>query len=144
MGPVSSRAVSNWSRSPRCFGLRGVYRVGRTFFVIFFFDIVLLRMHTACCKYEAILPLSTGVRTGCQYLISQSVCVCVCDIRHFYRVRELYEADFHKPRIYGSGRACANARGAFRHGLSRGGRGCWADVGFVVCFRWGGMFSWFP
>ena len=23
---------------------------------------------------------------------------------------------------------------------SRGGRGRWADVGFVVCFRWGGIF----
>ena len=27
---------------------------------------------------------------------------------------------------------------------SRGGRGRWADVGFVVCFRWGGIFCCSP
>ena len=43
-------------------------------------------------------------------------------------------------RICGSGRAWANARDAFRRGLSRGGRGRWTDVGFAVCFRWGGNF----
>ena len=32
----------------------------------------------------------------------------------------------------------------FRRGQSRGGRrGRWADVGFVVCFRWGGIFAGF-
>ena len=32
----------------------------------------------------------------------------------------------------------------FRRGQSRGGRrGRWADVGFVVCFRWGGIFPGF-
>ena len=29
-------------------------------------------------------PLHTGVRTGCHYLISLSVCLCVCNIRRFY------------------------------------------------------------
>ena len=48
-----------------------------------------------------------------------------------------------KPGIYGSGRVWANARGAFRRGPSRGSRGRWADVDFVVCFRWGGIFSCF-
>ena len=46
-----------------------------------------------------------------------------------------------KPGIYGSGRVWANALDAFRRALSRGGRGRWADVGFVVCFRWGAIFS---
>ena len=46
---------------------------------IFFF----LRTHTACCKHEAAscliyLSTSTGVRTGCHYLISLSVCLSVC------------------------------------------------------------------
>ena len=54
--------------------------------------------------------------------------------------QELCEADFHKPGIYGSGRAWANAWGVFHHMPSRGGRGRWADVGFVVCFRWGDIF----
>ena len=58
-------------------------------------------------------------------------------------MRELYEADFHKPGTCGSGRAWAKASGAFRRGLSRGGRGRWADVGFVLCFLWGGIFSCF-
>ena len=47
------------------------------FFACFFF----LRTHTAYCKYDATLPhvplYSTGVRTGCQYLICLSVWVCV-------------------------------------------------------------------
>ena len=34
----------------------------------------------------------------------------MCNIRRFYSLRELYEADFHKPGIYGSG----------RNGLTRG------------------------
>ena len=37
----------------------------------------------------------------------------------------------------------ANAWDVFRRGLSRVGRGRWANVGFVVCFRWGGIFSCF-
>ena len=34
-----------------CCGHSGVFWVGRIFLVFFF-----LRMHTACCKYEAALP----------------------------------------------------------------------------------------
>ena len=49
------------------------------------------------------LSTSTGVRTGCHYLIGLSVCVRVCDFCRFYWLQELYEADFHKPGIYGSG-----------------------------------------
>ena len=67
----------------------------------------------------------------------------MCNIRRFYCLRELYETDFHKPGVYGSGRAWANAWGVFRRDLSRGGRGRSADVGFVVCHRWGGIFSCF-
>ena len=43
------------------------------------------------------------------------LCLSVCNIRRFYRLRELYEADFHKPGIYGSGRVWANAWGVFHH-----------------------------
>ena len=58
---------------------------GRIFPCFFFFDFFFLRTHTARCKYEAAsclvyLSTSTGVRTGCQYLISLSVCVLVCNI----------------------------------------------------------------
>ena len=67
----------------------------------------------------------------------------MCDIRRVFWLRQLYEADFHKPGIYGRGRAWANARGAFRCGLSLGGRDRWAIVGFVVYFPSGGMFSCF-
>ena len=53
---------------------------------------------------QAKKPFHTGVRTGCHYLVR------VCDIRRFYRLRELCEANFHKPGIYGIGRVRANAR----------------------------------
>ena len=51
----------------------------------FFSHVFLLRTHTAYCTHEAAscltyLSTSTGVRTGCHYLISLSVCVRVCDI----------------------------------------------------------------
>ena len=32
---------------------------------------------------QAKTPLHTGVRTGCHYLISLSVCLCMCNIRRF-------------------------------------------------------------
>ena len=63
----------------------------------------------------------------------------MCNIRRFYQLRELYEADFHKPGIYGSGRVWANAWDVFRRMPSRGGRGRWAAVDFLVCFGWGGI-----
>ena len=58
----------------------------------------------------------------------------MCNIRRFYRLGELYEADFHKPGIYGSGRVWANAWDVFRRAPSRGGRGRRAAVDIVVCF----------
>ena len=58
-------------------------------------------------------------------------------------MRELYEADLHKPGIYGTGRAWANVWDVFHHMPPRGGRGRRAAVAFVVCFRWGGIFSCF-
>ena len=58
-------------------------------------------------------------------------------------MRELHEADFHKPGIYGSGRVWANAWDVFRRSPSRGGRGRRVAVDFVVCFGWGGFFRFF-
>ena len=52
----------------------------------------------------------------------------------------LYEADFHKPGIYGSGRVWANAWDVFRRAPSRGGRGRRVAVDSVVCFGWGFCF----
>ena len=57
-----------------------------------------------------------------------------------YWLRELYEADFHKPGIYGSGRVWANAWDVFSRVPSRVGRGSRAAVDFVVYFGWGGFF----
>ena len=64
----------------------------------------------------------------------------MCNIRPFYWLRQLYEADFHKPGIYGSGRVCANAWDVVFRALSRGGRGRRVAVDFVVCFGWGELF----
>ena len=65
----------------------------------------------------------------------------MCNIRHFYLLRELYEADFHKPSIYGIGRIWTNAWDVVFRAMSRGGRGRRAAVDFVVCFGRGGFFS---
>ena len=51
------------------------------------------------------------------------------------KLRELYEADFYKPGIYGSGRVWANAWDVSRRAPSRGGRSCRAAVDIVVCFE---------
>ena len=64
----------------------------------------------------------------------------MCNIRGFNGLRELYEADFHKHGIYGSGQVWANAWDVFRLVPSRGGRGRRAAVDFVVCFGWDGFF----
>ena len=64
----------------------------------------------------------------------------MCNIRRFYCLRELYEADFHNPGIYGSGRVWAKAWNVLRRAPSLGGRGRRAAVDFVVCFGWGGFF----
>ena len=50
---VFRRAPSRVGRDRRV-AVRGVYWVGRIFFVLFLF--LFLRTHTACCKYEATLP----------------------------------------------------------------------------------------
>ena len=59
------------------------------FFRVFFFSILFFfertrttaSMKPPCLMY---LSTSTGVRAGCHYLISISVCVRVCNIRRFY------------------------------------------------------------
>ena len=51
-----------------------------------------------------------------------------------------YEADFHKPGIYGSGRVRVNAWDVVFRAPSRGGRGRRAAVAFALCFGWGGLF----
>ena len=93
VGRVSSDAVSRWSRSPGCCGFRGVFWVGRIFSIFFFFERTrpAASMRTPCLIH---LSTSTGVRTGCHYLIS--LYVSVCNAR-FYWLRALYEADFHNP-----------------------------------------------
>ena len=65
----------------------------------------------------------------------------MCNIRRFYRLRELYEADLHKPGICGSGRVWDNAWGVFRRTSSLGGRGRRDAVDIVVCFGWAGFFG---
>ena len=52
----------------------------------------------------------------------------------------LYDSDFHKPGIYGSGRVWANAWQAFRRTPSRDVGGRRAAVDFVVCFECGGVY----
>ena len=58
----------------------------------------------------------------------------MCNIRRFYWLRVLYKADSHKPGIYGSGRAWANAWDVFFRAPSRGGRGRRTAVDLVVRF----------
>ena len=58
----------------------------------------------------------------------------MCNIRRFYSLRELYEADFHKPGTYGSGRVWASVWDVFRRTPSRGGRGRRVVVNFVGFF----------
>ena len=59
------------------------------------------------------------------------------------QLRELYEADFQKPGIYGSQGVWAIALGLFARAPSRGGRGRRAALDFVVCFGWGDFFRGF-
>ena len=134
------------------------------FFVSFVF---FLRTHTACCRYEVPLPhlplyqyrgayrvplmnLSVCLAVRLSVCLSVclsfclSVCLCMCNVRRFYWLRELYEADFHKPGIYRSRRVWANAWDVFRRTPSRGGRGRRVAVNYsVVCFfsvRWDFVF----
>ena len=85
--------------------------------------------------------LHNRVHTGCHYLISLSVLlsVCLCNIRRFFRLREPYEADFHKRGIYGSRRVWTNAWDVYRRVPSRGGRGHRDAVDFVVCLGGAGF-----
>ena len=63
------------------------FRWGEIFFLVFFFRFFFFErtrpaasMRPPCLIYRS---TSTGLRTGCHYLISLSVCVCVCNIRRF-------------------------------------------------------------
>ena len=67
----------------------------------------------------------------------------MCYSRGFYCLRELHEAHFHKPGIYGSGRVWANAWDVFRRTPSRGGRGRRDAVDVVVCLGCGGISCFF-
>ena len=130
------------------------------FYTVFIFDYVFLRTQKACCKYEVTLPnislvvmrpfffsfrqktlfIPACVQGVIPVLVCLCVCQCVCNIRRFYLFRELYEADFHLPGIYGSGRVWANAWDVFPRMPSQVGRGRRAAADFVVCFGWGGFF----
>ena len=60
-----------------------MFWAGRICSPLFFFDFFFLRTHTACYKHKAAscliyLSTRTGVRTGCNYFMSLSVCVCAC------------------------------------------------------------------
>ena len=69
-----------------CFGCEGI-----SCFFLFFFSsnahgVLQVSTRLPCLIY---LSTSTGVRTGCyctgcHYLISLSVCLCMCNIRRFY------------------------------------------------------------
>ena len=87
--------------------------------------------------FRAKRPLHTGVRTGCHYSISLSVCITFVVVTD---LRELYGDDFHKPGTYGSVRVWANAWDVFRRAPSRGGRGRRVAVDYVVCFGRGVFF----
>ena len=66
---------------------RGVFWVRRDFFVFFsrflFFERTrpIAGTRPSCLMY---LSTSTGVRTGCHYLMGLSVRLCMCNIRRFY------------------------------------------------------------
>ena len=114
-GGRGRRAAVDFVEGFRCGGVYFLCFLVFWFFV-FFFERTrpAASMRTPCLIYlstsnEAVFAvrakkptsIHTGVRTGCHCLISLSI--CVCDIRLVYGLRELWEADFHKPGIYGSG-----------------------------------------
>ena len=85
------------------------------------------------CFFSLFSELLSNKKTGRRNEATEAV--------FFHRqLRELYEADFHKPGIYGSGRVWANAWDVFSRVPSRVGRGSRAAVDFVVYFGWGGFF----
>ena len=103
-------AVAGLLRVSRC-----VFWVQRDFVVVFriFF-------------FERTRP-AASMRPRCLIYLSTSL------------LRELYDADFLKPWIYGKGRVLANALDVFRCTPSRGGRSHRAAVDFVVCFGCDGI-----
>ena len=68
------------ARSPGCCGFRCVFDAAG-FFCVFFFRIFFFERTRPAASMRApcliCLSTSTGVRTGCHYLISLSVCMCV-------------------------------------------------------------------
>ena len=88
------------------------------------------------------MPLS--YRGACRVpLFIWSVCQSVCNVRRFYCLRGLYQADLHKPGIYGSGRVWANAWDVFPRMSSRVGRSRRAAVDFGMCSAVSGLFRFF-
>ena len=67
-----------------------------------------------------------------QFLID--LCTCMCNVRRFYWLRELYEANFHKPEIYGIVKVLANAWDVFSSTPFRGGRALRAACEFRDVF----------
>ena len=121
-----------------CFGCGVFFRVIFAF-SIFFFERArpAASMRPPCFMY---LSTSTRVRTGCHYLIILScLSVCMCNIRVFYGLPNVYESHSHKPGIRGIGLVWAEAWDVFCCTLSRGGRGRQAAVDFVVRFGCGGI-----
>ena len=163
------RGWDNWWSQDIDFGsfdtLRGQCRVpcvssfrGTSFFSARFVRVVYLMVVIRYCIPDLLLAVSWRLHARAttprepgqpcirvyQIMSVLSVCVCVmCNNRRFYWLQELYEADFHKPGIYGSGRVWANAWDVFRRTPSRGGRGHRAAADFVVGFGCGGI-SCFP
>ena len=145
---VLSHALSEWSRAPRCYKCRGVFRVARIVpflvnSIFFFFE----RPRPAASMrppYLIYLSTSTRVRTGCHYLMFLSVCACVCVI--FVVFRDC--ASYTRPSFTNLGLMEAGeyrlARGTcFCRMLFRARRGRRAAADFVVCFGWGGFFRFF-
>ena len=81
---------------------------------------------------------------GCvQGAIIQLFCPCLCVCVTFVVFTDCESCTrpiSTNPGFYESGRVWANAWNVFFRAPSRGGRGRWADVGFVVCFQWGRFF----
>ena len=96
-------------------------------------------MRPPCLIY---LSTSTGVRTGCHYLISLSVCpsVClsVCVAFVVLLIARAVRGRFPQ-KIYESGQVWDNTWDVFRRASSRGGRGRRDAVDFV-CLKGGRFF----
>ena len=99
------------------------------------------RMRPTCLIY---LSTTTGVRTGCHYLISLFFCVSVCvTFVIFTDCESCTRPIFTNPGSLGAGEYGLTRGVRFVAICYRGGSGRWADVGFVVCFRCGGIFFFF-